>query len=116
MGWEMKKIIWKDILKPRYAIVFEVEKFPTPPKEKGWKWEDRFYAVVKDRPYKRPLTMSFNQFYGELSKRGNVVSGYYWVLRLLHGIGSTNRRNMNNPIVMGVKEEDEIIYDTNTIG
>lgn len=94
-------IAWKDLLKPRYAVVFIVDHHPTITQENGqFRMSKAVFACVRDRPYKRPLSMPFNQFYNELSKRGNVVAGYGWVLRLLYGIGSTNRHNMANPILL----------------
>lgn len=92
------KIIWRDILKPRYAIVFECVRMP-----KGLSSEDGWYytpAVVR-LPYKRPLGMGFNSFYNSLSKPStNVVCGSYMTLRKLYGIGSTNSGNMKNAILL----------------
>ena len=101
----MKKIIWKDLLKPRYAVVFVVDHHPSIQKgDDKFNLGRAFYTCVRDRPYKRPLDMPFNTFYGELSKRGCVVAGYGWVLRLLYGIGSTNRHNMANPILLKIEK------------
>lgn len=97
----LKNIVWKDLLKPRYAVVFVVDHHPTlNVKDGDFQMGRAFFACVRDRPYKRPLDMPFNVFYNLLSKRGNVVAGYGWVLRLLYGIGSTNSHNMANPILL----------------
>lgn len=103
----LKNVIWKDLLKPRYAVVFVVDHHPSIQKDDDkFKLGRAFFACVRDRPYKRPLDMSFNVFYNELSKRGCVVAGYGWVLRLLYGIGSTNRHNMANPNLMKMEKVD----------
>lgn len=101
----MKKIIWKDLLKPRYAVVFVVDHHPTIQKVDGeFKLGKAVYACVRDCPYKRPLDMPFNVFYNELCKRGCVVAGYGWVLRLLYGIGATDSHNMANPNLMKMEK------------
>ncbi len=101
----LKNVIWKDLLKPRYALVFVIEQLPTINKtDDEYRLGKAFYTCVSDRPYKRPLDMPFNTFYNELCKRGCVVAGYGWVLRLLYGIGSTNRHNMANPILLKIEK------------
>jgi hypothetical protein len=72
-------IKFKDIFKPRYALVGERIRIPNFHKEE---WD---YAVAVLRvPYKRPLNMSFNTFYNTLTKEnsnGLVICGSYWTLR-----------------------------------
>ena len=90
-------IVWKDIFKPRYAIVFECARMPKGILEAGYYYTP---AVVR-LPYKRPLTMKFNRFYNGLCGHNvNVVCGSYWTLRRLYGIGSTNSGNMKNAILL----------------
>lgn len=93
-------IVWKDILKPRYAVIFVVDSLPEFREEIDGRFTilgEKYFACVKDRPYKRPLDVPFNVFYNELSKKGNVVAGHYWTLRMLTGIGSCYKNNIDNP-------------------
>lgn len=95
-------IVLKDIFKPRYAVVFQVITIPHLEMECGsLVSKPKYECAVVDLPYKRPLNVSFNRFYNELSKKGNVVAGSYWTLRRLYGIGSCLKHNMDNAIIWG---------------
>ncbi len=111
----IRNIVWKDIFKPRWAVVFKVGSHPNIEQDAGgFRVFGRLYfADVFDRPHKRPLDMSFNEFYGRLSEQGNVVAGYYLALRSLIGIGSTNKTNMSNPILM---KKEKPRMDSNSMG
>lgn len=101
-------IVWKDLFKPRYAIIVEVGaslEVKNNNAEKGpYELAVRKVADVMCLPFKRPLDVPFNVFYNTLSKRGYVIAGHKWVLSRLYGVGSCNSDNMANPIIFKAEE------------
>lgn len=94
----MKNIVWKDLFKPRYAIMVELVSFPS------CNFNSKFSCnvtkpVVKRKPYKRPLTMSFKEFQHRINNPETlVVYASKLTMSRLYGIGSTLPHNLNNPI------------------
>lgn len=96
-------IAWKDIFKPRYALMVEIDYHITPPSPyESSSYE--YYPVIRRLPYKRPWSMPFNKFYNTINKRGGlgtmVFCGSYLTFRNLYGIGSCEKHNMVNAIIL----------------
>lgn len=108
----LSEIVWRDIFKPRYALIVEVDRMPVPPKSPDGtnpdfndfsKWQHVMIPVIRQVPRKRPLTMPFNVFYNKISKENDLkrlhFCGSYRTLRKLYGIGSCEKHNMKNAVV-----------------
>lgn len=89
-------IVWKDIFKPRYAIIVTLERMPKGILGSGWIQ----VPCVPLVPLKRPLNMSFNEFYNTTRRTFGIqsmtIAGSYWTLRRLYGVGSTLKHNIDN--------------------
>jgi hypothetical protein len=101
---EIAMIVWKDLLKPRYALVVQLNKMPIP--DDGVKpahWQ--FFPCVMDKPYKRPLSVPLNQFYNGLNGPSvMVICGHKHTLKALYGIGSCEPHNIDNPNIFKPKQ------------
>jgi hypothetical protein len=97
---KLKSIVWKDLLRPRYAIIVDVFSIPT--YDGGWKSDK--YPIAMKLPYKRPLSMGFYEFRNILAERNSRTSlifcGSYRTIRGIYGIGSTEKHNMRNAIMV----------------
>lgn len=90
-------IILRDIFKPRYALIAIPIEMPI------YINKCVTQVAVMQLPYKRPWNMPFNYFYMKLSQdnqNGLVFCGSKRTLKNLYGIGSTNKDNINNPILV----------------
>jgi len=98
------RIIWKDVFKPRYALVVEIERMPSWCLDQEPKWE--YSPVIRRLPYKRPLTVPFNVFYNEL---GGMHTMHFCcskrTLGKLYGIGSALPHNVKNAITFKPKDK-----------
>ncbi len=91
------KIVWKDIFKPRYAILVEIHSFPVLGELSGEKITRTLSPAVMRVPIKRPLNVPFNVFYNELSgSRVMTICGSKRTLRALYGIGSVSKGNFRS--------------------
>ncbi len=94
------KIVWRDVFKPRYAIVVTLERMPKSIIEPVW----IDVPCVTMSPFKRPLDMTFNKFYNTLRERYGIqsktIAGSYWTLRRLYGVGSCLKHNMQNATLL----------------
>ncbi len=93
-------IAWKDIFKPRYALVVttvSVPIFSAIPAESIYQL--RTVPTIIEKPYKRDLSLPFNKFYAKLAVEGKMlIIGHYWVLRLLYKMEATAPHNIDKPI------------------
>lgn len=88
----------KDLFRHRYAVVFEVIVTPHLDMVNGHLTSiPRYSCAVVRRPYKRPLCMSYNEFYNTLSKTGCVVTGSYKTIKNLGGV----THDLNDCIILG---------------
>ncbi len=103
-------IYWRDLFKPRYAIVIELHRFPQLLTDGPGSIELKtvLYPVIMRLPYKRPLSMPFNQFYNQLmfsmGSQTKIFCGTKRTLSKLYGIGSCSKENINNAILFKPKE------------
>lgn len=101
-------IVWKDVFKPRYALVVSLQLVPSLKDgvPLGNKWVT--VPVISHLPYKRPLSVSFNEFCnGIRDKHGQQSLAFYGSRRTmlgLYGIGSALPHNINNAIVFAQEE------------
>lgn len=96
-------IVFRDLLKPRYAVVVTIDQVATGVMEPKL----TPVPVVKHLVFKRPLGMPLTVFYNTLKERFGVQSlvfcGYYWSLRSLYGIGACSRVNLQGAVRLGSK-------------
>ncbi len=89
-------IAWKDVFKPRYAVIVQIARFPAVLDSVG-RPSFTYSPVVKQLVVRRPFYMPFNEFYNELSNMNNMVfCGSKKTLSKLYGIGSCNKLNLKN--------------------
>lgn len=97
---KIKSIRFRDLLKPRYAIIVDVFSIPT--YDGGYKHDN--YPIAMKLPYKRPLSMGFYEFRNILAEQNSRTSlifcGSYRTIRGIYGIGSTEKHNMRNAIML----------------
>lgn len=87
-------IYWKDILKPRYGVLVQIEEFPTITDEGCIGVE--LCPVVSRVPYKRRLSTPYHEFYSKISKKGCMVfCGSKFTLSNIDGIGSLLPHNIS---------------------
>jgi len=97
------KIVWKDIFKPRYALIVEIERIPCLPLDKEPYWE--YSPVIRMLPFKRPLSVPFNMFYNQLGSMNTIhFCCSKRTLGKLYGIGSALPHNVKNAIIFKPKE------------
>lgn len=100
------KLAWKDLFKPRYAIIVDIQKSPDCDIEngqfvnRGWS----YFPAVSRIPVKRPLSMPFGEFYNRLSSKSTMhFCGSKRTLRNIYGIGSTEAHNLKNARVLAAQ-------------
>lgn len=99
---KITQIKFKDIFKPRYAIIVEITNTPDIESYYGAYLVYKKTVGVIRLPIKRPLSIYFNDFYNGLTKQYSnslVFCGSYRTFINIYGIGSTNKENMNNAII-----------------
>jgi hypothetical protein len=104
----MKKIVWKDILEPRYALVVTLVDMPHVELRKLATGEFAPHIVqvpcVQHLPFKRPLDMPSCKFYTSLRERFGfqsmlIVGSYRTLRRLDNCIGSCSKENMASAVL-----------------
>lgn len=97
----LKKIVWKDIFKPRYILLVTIYDQVLGLQKVNGKFvitnEVKRVPCIIDKPYKRDLSTPFNVFYNEMSSRGLAIAGSRRTLMKLYGVGSVLPHNINNP-------------------
>ncbi len=116
----IKNICWKDIFKPRYAIVIEISTLPAISwdSDKQMKINASYFPVIMRLPYKRPLSMPFNRFYNDMAyamgSNKKIFCGSRRTLKNIYGIGSCLSHNLDNAIMFNPDEYREDIISTIT--
>lgn len=90
-----------DLFKPRYAVVVENYTYPSFTSSDR---KSRTCPVIMRVPYKRPLNMSYNDFYRVVKTNAGrdtlVFFGYRWTLWSIDGIGSCLDHNVKQATVV----------------